>query len=637
MVLYNPYRFFVIVLSKITPIVTFIFLIFMLKGKPFNKFREFWIVLLILMVAGCGSGGGGGGDDTTTTTTTPTTTLPDTTPPSAINDIFHVPGTRGTITWTAPGDDGNVGTASSYDVRIWDQPIDNDLDFNNASLVLNAPSPNPAPTKEQLTIPGLDIGKTYYVAIKTTDSSGNSSALSTSFSFISSQKSLKRSGKKNLDRFGHSIAKAGDINGDGIPDFIVGAPTNETSGFGSINVFFGDTDIKSTPNIKLESSNSGEQFGFSVAGVGDVNGDGCDDIIVGANKFDENPLTNSGVVYIYYGSGGGSCPTGIGENSPPDFPPSVTIKGVSDNGEFGYAVAALGDINNDNISDFIVGAPFTNSNQGKAYVFFGNNSSLSQLISTDAGLILSGDNPGDLFGFSVSGNGDIDGDGVGDLVIGADKRENAFKGGSAYVFYGAMLPLLTDSGTALDADVEFSRVLLTTDQFGCVVAITGDMNGDSKSDVVVGAPLPDTIPGRVYVFYSGPGFVSKNAFEADVTLFGTLNDDRFGEAIADAGDINLDGFSDLIVGASQGNPSSIPNNGMAYIFYGGPNLIGNINATDLGVLSIQGENSLDQFGRSVIGIGDTNGDGYDEIAIGARLNDQDVEINDDTGAIYILR
>ena len=366
-----------------------------------------------------------------------------------------------------------------------------------------------------------------------------------------------------------------------------------------------------------------------------MNGDGCDDIIVGANKFDDNLLTNRGIVYIYFGSGGGICPGGIDESSMPDFPPSVTIKGVLDNGEFGYAVAALGDVNDDKISDFIVGAPFTNSNQGKAHIFYGSNSFFSPMNSSDADLILSGDLPGDNFGFSVDGNGDIDGDGIGDLVIGADKRGSTSEGGSAYVFYGAFLPLLT--GTASNADVEFSSILQNTDQFGWVVVMTRDMNGDSKSDVVVGAPLPDTIQGRVYVFYSGPGFVSKNAFEADATLFGTFNDDRFGEAIADAGDLNLDGFSDLIVGASQGNPLSIPNKGMAYIFYGGPNLVGNINATDPRVLSFQGENSLDQFGRSLTGIGDTNGDGYDEIVFGARLNDKDVIINDDTGSIYILR
>jgi len=341
------------------------------------------------------------------------------------------------------------------------------------------------------------------------------------------------------------------------------------------------------------------------------------------------------VVYIYYGNGGGLCPGGIDENSPVNVSPDVTITGDSDKGEFGYTLAILGDVNGDDISDFIVGAPFADSNRGNAFIFYGSSILPSQMVASDAGITIVGDSTGDQFGFSVNGGGDLDGNGIGDLVIGADKAGNAGEGGSAYVFFGEFLPILVGNGTASDSDVEFSGIV-ATDQLGWSVAITGDLSGDNNSDIVVGTPFPNSEQGRVYVFYSD-NLISKSASLADATLSGVSPNNRFGWSVADAGDLNLDGFSDLIVGAPQ-SPLVNPNNGIVYVFYGGPSLMGNINAGDSNnpdILSFQGEGSLDQFGNSISGIGDTNGDGYDEFIVGAPFNDNNSFI--DNGAAYIYR
>ena len=164
---------------------------------------------------------------------------------------------------------------------------------------------------------------------------------------------------------------------------------------------------------------------------------------------------------------------------------------------------------------------------------------------------------------------------------------------------------------------------------GWSVTMTGDLSGDNKSDVVIGAPFRNASKGEVYVFYSD-NLESKSAFLADAVLSGISSSDRFGESVADAGDLNLDGFSDLIVGARQEGPYE----GRAYVFYGGPTLFGNITAGDFEVLSFKGEGPLDLFGASVSGIGDTNGDGFDEFIVGAPLNVNGATTN---GAVYIYR
>ncbi len=475
-----------------------------------------------------------------------------------------------------------------------------------------------------MTIPGLDIDKDYYVAIKTTDDAGNQSGLSIPFFFTSMQESLERNGENTGDFFGQSVAKVGDINGDGVPDFAVGARSDESSGSGSVNIFFGGATINSNPDIILEGA-PGEQFGWSVAGVGDVNGDGCSDIIVGANKHD-SPFTESGAAYIYFGSGTSPCPPNINPS------PDVTLTGVGTNEEFGYSVSGAGDINQDGFSDFLVGA-LNNilTTPGSAYLFFGS-ASLSSTDASQANITFTGQTNGDRFGIGVSGGGDFDGDNIPDLVIGADFAYiSSSDGGAAYVYFGSGLSGLSGDLTVIDADVVFDGKS-ANDQFGWSVGVLNDMNGDNFDDLVVGTPVPNLETGAAYVFFGGAGFISKNAMNADLTILGESSGDEFGWAVADAGDLNVDGFTDLIVGATQ----SATDRGIAYVFYGSAVLGAVINASTADVTRF-GENSEDGMGTAVAGIGDTNGDGYDEFVVGAPLNDINIGIETGDGAVYIYR
>ena len=577
-----------------------------LKGNVI-RIELIGFVIISIFLSACGSGGGGASSP----------------PPPIIGDISQILKTRGTISWTAPIDGG---AGSSYDVRISENPIDEN-NFESATVVQNVPVPGSGILKDQLTIPGLDIDKTYYVSIKTTDSSGKQSDLSDPFFFTTILEQISFSGSNSGETFGSAVASSGDVNGDGIPDIIVGAPFRNAFK-GAVFIYLGGQTISSSP-ITLEGSQNGEKFGSSVSGGKDVNNDGCSDIIVGAFEHSSMSLTKNGRAYVYFGSGSPPCPSSINSTFP-----DVILEGVVGNEQFGFSVAGMGDINDDQIPEILIGAPgssIASSNPGHAYIFFGSDSLLGSINASSANITLTGTVQGDRFGYAVSGGGDIDGDQVPDLAVGATIPSPIAPFGAAYLFSGGGL---NADRVASSAEVVFTGAAVN-DQLGWTLTIMGDMNGDNLSDLAVGTRFPDGEKGAVYLFFSGSGFVSKNTSLADVILTGINTGDQFGWVVADGGDINLDGVNDLIVGArlaTSQNSSSL-DTGVTYIFYGGPALLNkdaSMADVELGGVALD-----DEFGYSVAGIGDTNGDGYPEIAVGARFSDNNPLI--DNGAVYIYR
>ena len=316
--------------------------------------------------------------------------------------------------------------------------------------------------------------------------------------------------------FGESVSGAGDVDGDGIPDFIVGAPADSTNGLdsGSARVFSGfDGSVLHTFNV----SSPGENFGKSVSGAGDVDGDGVPDLIVGAPDFPSGG-SNTGRAWVFSGADGSVLYTFNGDSAV-DF--------------FGHSVSGAGDVDGDGFADLIVGAPrgdtVNGTDSGSARVFSGFDGSV--LYTFDGGSAF------DNFGNIVSGAGDVDGDGFADLIVGAfrDDTVNGVDSGSARVFSGFDGSVLyTFNGDSAG------------DAFGHGVSGAGDVNGDSVPDLIVGVQRDDTVngveSGSARVFSGADGSVL-------YTFNGDSAGDLFGVDVSGAGDVDGDGIPDLIVGA----------------------------------------------------------------------------------------
>jgi FG-GAP repeat len=314
---------------------------------------------------------------------------------------------------------------------------------------------------------------------------------------------------------------------------------------------------------------TGDVFGCSVAWVGDVNGDGYDDLLVGAFRYPE--IASLGQAYLYFG--------GPALDDVADLVIPAPAGGA---GWFGVSVASAGDFNGDGYPDFIIGAQQA-GNEGKAFIYYGGPS-----LDATPDFTLTGESTGALiaFGASVASAGDVNEDGFDDVIVGAPWYPGGGnKPGRAYVFFG---------GAAPDAvpDRVFSGVGFY-DQLGSVVGSAGDMNGDGHPDLFASAPNNDTAAlnaGAIYVWFGGPGFDTT----PDLTLFGSGINQHLMNA-ANAGDINADGFSDLI-GAGRDN---------ARVWFGGssPNSVPDL--------------TLARTYASVASAGDVNGDGTDDFVVGS--------------------
>jgi hypothetical protein len=311
------------------------------------------------------------------------------------------------------------------------------------------------------------------------------------------------------DRAGFSVAGAGDVNGDGRADVIVGAPSANATGprSGAAYVVFGqaspttvtlsDTALLPSEGFLIRGAAAGDRAGYSVAGAGDVNGDGRSDVIVGA-PYAAGLVPGSGNAYVVFGK---ASPTTV-TLSNYALPPSdgFLINGVAALDGAGWSVAGAGDVNGDGRADVIVGAPNANatgSYSGAAYVVFGQanpatvNLDNSSLPPGD-GFLIKGAATHDQAGYSVAGAGDVNGDGRPDVIVGATNAAGLVPGsGNAYVVFGKASPTtITLSNNALPpSDGFLINGVAALDGAGWSVAGAGDVNGDGRADVIVGAPF----------------------------------------------------------------------------------------------------------------------------------------------------
>jgi hypothetical protein len=371
---------------------------------------------------------------------------------------------------------------------------------------------------------------------------------------------------------------------------------------------------------------------FSISDAGDINGDGIDDIIIGSVYDEARGREDAGASYVIFGANSFSDSLNLADlNGSNGF----VIIGADSLYETGNSVGRAGDVNGDGIDDIIIGANeagYGNNNFGESYVVFGANTFSDTLdlatLNGSNGFAISGKDPLDFVGRSVSGGGDINGDGKDDIIIGADGVGNFT--GAAYVVFGANT--FSDSLNVADlngsngfkiAGIDFA------DRSGRAVSGGVDVNGDGLDDILVGARYGDPggnyDAGESYVIFGANTF-SDSLNVADLNgsngflIAGIDEDDELGVSLSGAGDVNGDGVDDLLIAAKYGDPNNNYEAGESYVVFGASTFNDSLNLSDLNGSNgfvINGKDTYHYCGFSVSGAGDVNGDGIDDLIIGA--------------------
>ena len=396
--------------------------------------------------------------------------------------------------------------------------------------------------------------------------------------------------------FGCSVASAGDVNGDSYSDVIVGAQWfgNDLPSEGRAYVYHGSAaGLATTAAWTAEGNSPNANFGYSVGTAGDVNDDGYADVIVGAPSF-SNGQVEEGRAFVYHGSAAGLATI-----------PAWTTESNQTGAELGTSVATAGDVNGDGYSDIIVGAiQYSNlqNAEGQVYVFHGSAAGLFAFPDW----IIESNQGGAHFGWSVATAGDVNGDGYSDVIVGAPTF-GALDEGQAFVYHGSAAGLAKSQAWTAVSDRDNAEL-------GSSVATAGDVNGDGYSDVVVGARRYDNghlDEGKAYVYHGSPGGL---ATSAAWTVEGNQTAARYGTSVSSAGDVNDDGYSDVIVGAPRYD-NDVTNEGRIFVYLGSEAGL----ATPPAWTAESDQFGPPEFGTSVAAAGDVNDDGYADVIVGAPL------------------
>ncbi len=457
---------------------------------------------------------------------------------------------------------------------------------------------------------------------------------------------------------GIAVSGIGDVNGDGLEDIAVSAAAanrtyvvfGKTSGLGAS---FDLGALDGSNGFQIDAAAGSTLAGITLSGAGDVNGDGIDDFVIGSPYDDPSGRSNAGSSYLVLGKSNFSATLDLGNSA--NF--ALRIDGAKAGDQAPYSLATIGDVNGDGYDDILIGSARFDSvygtDSGAAYIIYGKAGGfaspldLANLKVAD-GVRLVEDAANDLAGFSVSSAGDFNGDGIADIIIGVPNKDvGGFSGqsGSAYVVLGET----SGGGFLVNGKIPLTGIRFDGnspgDFAGASVAGIGDINGDGFDDVFVGAPFDNSNTGAGYVLFGksdtgntvNPGqLTGKNGFIVN----GLSAGDYAGYRVSAAGDINADGYDDFLISAPFAQPGGVVNGGSTYVVFGTSSFALNFDLSKLdganGFRIDNGGNPLTGAGTrpltTVTAAGDVNGDGFDDLVVG----DQHYDQTNNTGRGYVI-
>ena len=435
---------------------------------------------------------------------------------------------------------------------------------------------------------------------------------------------------------GYSLSGGVDFDDDGVEDLVAGAPgwdVAQDEGRAFIYTAASFDQPIFAPVAYVEGPDPLENAGFSVSFTPDLNGDGLGDLLVGARS-DTVGGTAAGAVYLVHGRG-----LTTDTSSPENLAIDTSIRGATDYSRVGTSVTGIPDVTGDDLGEIALGfelfyesSGWEFSNDGKVAVFHGQTGGLGSEISVDDADVVFEGPPGSYHvGYALDGAGDVTGDGLADLLVGAPDANGSR--GRLYILTG---PMLGEEGTyAIDDVAVMVEGEESGEGVGNAVAFLGDVDGDGVADMAAGSPDGDQPwpDGGTVTLFSGSPDIDSGVAPVILARFGSEWDDfQFGGAIAGNTDLDGDGLSDFIIGAHYAFLGPVMKGGRAYIFHGrteGWDVLADATEADV---SIAGIGVGDNLGVG-LAASDVDGDGFDEILLGAPYRDAS---GSDSGELYLF-